>query len=161
MVSLVSLLSAVVRTFCGIGLGVVVGVTDVVVRVRRREPEVGLVPDVVLICVDDVLPDRLLLGEDAVGETGVSLLVPPSAFFWTAVVERRFVDGDDAWVLTFPLDVGVVLLESVTNLVGSWIGTLEVFDVEHWIASMRVVMSSERIAMVMRRISPSSQACCQ
>jgi hypothetical protein len=57
--------------------------------------------------------------------------------------------------------VGVVLLESVTNLVGSWIGTLEVFDVEHWIASMRVVMSSERIAMVMRRISPSSQACCQ
>jgi hypothetical protein len=71
------------------------------------------------------------------------------------------VDGDDAWVLTFPLEVGVVSLEGMTNFVGSWIGALEVFDVEHWITSMRVVMSSETIAMVMRRISPSSQACCQ
>ena len=68
----VCLSSAVVRTFCGIGLSVVVGVVDVVVRDRRREPEVGLIPGSVLVTVVDEVLDRLLLVEDAVGETGIS-----------------------------------------------------------------------------------------
>ena len=40
--------SAVVWFGFGIELSVVVGIVDVVLAMRRREPEVGLVPDFVL-----------------------------------------------------------------------------------------------------------------
>jgi hypothetical protein len=68
----VCLSSAVVWFGFGVELSVVVGIVDVVLAVRRREPEVWLVPDFVLFCVDEILPDRLLLGEDTVRKTGVS-----------------------------------------------------------------------------------------
>ena len=68
----VCLSSAVVWFGFGVELSVVVGIVDVVLAVRRREAEVRLVPDFVLFCVDEILPDRLLLGEDTVRKTGVS-----------------------------------------------------------------------------------------
>ena len=64
--------SAVVWFGFGVELSVVVGIVDVVLAVRRREPEVWLVPDFVLFCVGKIFSDRLLLGEDTVRKTGVS-----------------------------------------------------------------------------------------
>jgi len=86
--------SAIVWFGFGVDLSVSVGEVDFVVRVRRREPEVGLVFDFVLVEVLDEGLDRLLLGEDAMGEDWESCLVPPSTFFWTTEVFCDEVDGD-------------------------------------------------------------------
>lgn len=116
--------------------------------VRRRDTEAWLVCDFVLVEVLDEGLDRLLLGEDTVGEDWESCLVPPSAFFWTAVVERRFVDGDSRWVLMLPLLVGCVLLDGETGFPGVGVELLEFRDVRHLIASMRVVMRIEMMTMM-------------
>ena len=139
--------SAVVRTFCGIGLSVVVGVVDVVVRDRRREPEVGLVPGSVLVTVVDEVLDRLPLVKDAVGLDWVACFVPPSTFFWTPVVEGRLVDGESRWVLTFPLSMGVVTLQGVTDFVGAGVGAPEITEIRHLIASMKVSMRIEMMTI--------------
>lgn len=109
----------------GIDLSETVGEVDFVVVVRRREPEAWLVCDFVLVEVLDEGLDRLLLGEDAMGEDWESCLVPPSTFLWTAVVERGFVDGDSRWLFTFPVFVGVVSLDSETSFVGLGVVLLE------------------------------------
>ena len=74
--------------------------------------------DLVLFEVLDVGLDRLPLGEDAVAEDWVTCLVPPSTFFWTAVIERRFVEGDNRWVFMFPVLVLVVGSDCVSGFVG-------------------------------------------
>ena len=95
------------------------------------------------------------LGEDAMGEDRVSCMVVPSTFFWTAVVERGFVDGDSRWVLTFPLDVGVVSLNCDSHFVGLGVEALKVREIRHWIASMSSVIRMEIIAMMTMMMSPS------
>ena len=139
--------SAVVRTFCGIGLSVVVGVVDFVVVVRCGLSKAGLVGKLVLIEEVDEDLDRLPLVEDAVSLDWVACVVPPSTFFWTPVVEGRLVDGESRWVLTFPLSVGVVTLDGVAHFVGAWVGTLEVTEIRHLIASMKVSMRIEMMTI--------------
>ncbi len=139
----------------GVDLSVSVGEVDFVVRVRRREPEVGLVFDFVLVEVLDEGLDCLLLGEDAVGEDWISCMVVPTTFLWTAVVERRFVDGDDRWVFMFPVLVGVVALQGVTQLVGLGVELLELREIRHWIESMSVVMRMEMRVMMTIMMSSS------
>ena len=140
--------SAVVWFGFGVDLSVFVGEVDFVVRVRRREPEVGLVFDFVLVEVFDEGLDRLLLGEDAMGEDWESCMVPPSPFFWTAVVERGFVDGDSRWVFMFPLFVGVVALDCVAQFVGLGVMLLEFREIRHWIESMSVSMRIKRMTIM-------------
>ena len=147
--------SAVVWFGFGVDLSVVVGKVDFVVVVRRREPEAWLVCDLVLVEVLDEGLDRLLLGEDAVGEDWESCLVPPSTFFWTAVVERGFVDGDSRWVFVFPVLVGVVALDCVAQLVGLGVVLLEFREIRHWIESMSVVTRMEIRAMMTMTMSSS------
>ena len=139
----------------GVDLSVFVGEVDFVVRVRRREPEVGLVFDFVLVEVLDEGLDRLLLREDAVGEDWESCVVPPSTFLWTAVVERRFVDGDSRWVFVFPLEVSVVALDCVAQLVGLGVELLEFREIRHWIESMSSVIRMEMMAMMTIKMSSS------
>jgi len=117
--------SAVVWFGFGIDLSETVGEVDFVVVVRRREPEAWLVCDFVLVEVLDKGLDRLLLGENAMGEDWESCLVPPSTFLWTAVVERGFVDGDSRWLFTFPVFVYVVSLDGETSFVGLGVVLLE------------------------------------
>jgi hypothetical protein len=136
---------AVVRSGFGVDSSVTVGEVDFVVVVRRRETEAWLVCDLVLVEVLDEGLDRLLLGEDAVGEDWESCLVPPSTFFWTAVVERGFVDGDSRWDFMFPFDVCVVSLDCKSCFPGVWVELLEFRDVRHLIASMRISMKIEAI----------------
>lgn len=139
----------------GVDLSVSVGEVDFVVRVRRREAEVGLIFDLVLVEVLDEGLDRLLLGEDAVGEDWVSCVVIPSTFLWTAVVERRFVDGDSRWVFVFPLEVSVVALDCVAQLVGLGVVLLEFREIRHWIESMSSVIRMEMMAMMTIKMSSS------
>ena len=146
---------AIVRLGFGVDLSVVVGEVDFVVVVRRRETEAWLVCDLVLVEVLDEGLDRLLLGEDAVGEDWESCLVPPSTFLWTAVVERGFVDGDSRWDFVFPLFVGFVSLDGETSFVGSWVELLEFRDVRHLIASMNSVIRIEMMAMMTMKMSSS------
>jgi len=148
--------SAVVWFGFGVDLSVVVGEVDFVVVVRRREPEAWLVCDLVLVKVLDEGLDRLLLGEDAMGEDWVSCLVVPSTFLWTAVVERGFVDGDSRWVFVFPVLVGVVALDCVAQLVGLGVVLLEFREIRHWIASMSSVIRIEMRAMITMMMSLSS-----
>ena len=148
--------SAVVWFGFGVDLSEVIGEVDFVVVVRRREPEAWLVCDLVLVEVLDEGLDRLLLGEDAMGEDWVSCLVVPSTFLWTAVVERGFVDGDSRWVFVFPFLVGVVALDCVAQLVGLGVVLLEFREVRHWIASMSSVIRIETIAMITMMMSLSS-----
>jgi len=147
--------SAVVWFGFGIDLSVSIGEVDFVVRVRRREPEVGLVFDFVLVEVLDEGLDCLLLGEDAVGEDWISCMVVPTTFLWTAVVERGFVDGDDRWVFMFPVLVSVVALQGVTQLVGLGVELLELREIRHWIESMSVVMRMEMRVMMTIMMSSS------
>lgn len=147
--------SAVVWFGFGVDLSVSVGEVDFVVRVRRREAEVGLVFDLVLVEVLDEGLDRLPLGEDAVGEDWVSCVVIPSTFLWTAVVERRFVDGDSRWVFVFPLEVSVVALDCVAQLVGLGVVLLEFREIRHWIESMSSVIRMEMMAMMTIKMSSS------
>ena len=140
----------------GVDLSEVVGEVDFVVVVRRREPEAWLVCDLVLVEVLDEGLDRLLLGEDAMGEDWESCLVVPSTFLWTAVVERGFVDGDSRWVFVFPVLVGVVALDCVAQLVGLGVVLLEFREVRHWIASMSSVIRIKMIAMITMTMSVSS-----
>ena len=139
----------------GVDSSVSVGEVDFVVGVRRRETEAWLVCDLVLVEVLDEGLDRLPLGEDAVGKDWESCLVPPSTFFWTAVVERGFVDGDSRWDFVFPLLVTFVSLEGETSFVGSGVELLEFRDVRHWIASMRISMRMERMTMTCTKMSTS------
>ena len=81
--------------------------------------------DLVLFEVLDVGLDRLLLGEDAVAEDRVALVVPPSTFLWTPVAEARLVDGDDRWIFVFEVLVGVVGVDCVTSFVGSGVELTE------------------------------------
>jgi len=148
--------SAVVWFGFGVDLSEVVGEVDFVVVVRRREPEAWLVCDLVLVEVLDEGLDRLLLGEDAMGEDWESCLVVPSTFLWTAVVERGFVDGDSRWVFVFPVLVGVVALDCVAQLVGLGVVLLEFREVRHWIASMSSVIRIKMIAMITMTMSVSS-----
>ena len=140
--------SAVVWFGFGVDLSVFVGEVDFVVRVRRREPEVGLVFDFVLVEVLDEGLDRLLLGEDAVGEDWESCMVPPSTFFWTPIVEGRLVDGESCWVLTFPLSMGVVALDCIAQFVGLGVMLLEFREIRHWIESMSVSMRIKRMTIM-------------
>ena len=103
--------SAVVWFGFGVDLSVVVGVVNVVVVVRCGLSKTWLLSKLVLIEEFDEGLDRLLLGEDAVGKDWVACFVPPSTFLWTAVVERRFVDGDSRWVLVLPLLVDLISLD--------------------------------------------------
>ena len=123
--------SAVVWFGFGVDLSVVVGEVDFVVVVRRRLPEAWLVCDLVLVVVLDEGLDRLPLGEDAVGEDWESCVVPPSTFFWTAVVERRFVDGDSRWVLVLPLLVDLISLDCESCFPGVGVELAEFRDVRH------------------------------
>lgn len=131
----------------GVDSSVVVGVVDVVVVVRCGLSKAWLLGKFVFIEEVDEDLDRLLLVEDAVGLDWVACLVPPSTFFWTPVVEGRLVDGESRWVLTFPLSVGVVALDGVAHFVGAWVGTLEVTEIRHLIASMKVSMRIEMMTI--------------
>ncbi len=147
--------SAVVWFGFGVDSSVSVGEVDFVVVVRRREPEAWLVGKLVLVKVLDEGLDRLLLGEDAMGEDWESCLVVPSTFLWTAVVERGFVDGDSRWVFTFPVLVGVVSQDGETSFVGLGVETLEFSDVRHLSASISVVIRIEMITMMTMMMSSS------
>ena len=104
--------------------------------------------DFVLVEVLDEGLDRLLLGEDAVGKDWVSNVVVPSTFFWTPVVERRLVDGDDRWVFMFPLDVSLVALDGVPQFVGTGVKLLELREIRHLSASSSVVIRIEMMTMI-------------
>ena len=147
--------SAVIRFGFGVDLSEVVGEVDFVVVVRRRETEAWLVCDFVFVEVLDEGLDRLLLGEDAMGEDWESCLVPPSTFFWTTVVEGGFVNGDSRWDFVFPLFVGFVALDSETSFVGFGVELLEFREIRHWIASSSVVIRIEMRAMMMTTMSSS------
>lgn len=137
--------SAVVWFGFGVELSKVIGEVDFVVVVRRREAKAWLLCDFVLVKVLDEGLDRLLLGEDAVGEDRETCVVPPSTFLWTAVVERRFVDGDSGWVLVLPLLVDLISLDGKSCFPRGGVGLAELFDVRHLSASMRISMRMERI----------------
>jgi len=140
--------SAIVWFGFGVDRSVSVGEVDFVVAIGRGVTKVWLVSDLVFVEEFDEGLDRLPLGEDAVGANWVACLVPPATFLWTAVVERRFVDGDSAWVLVLPLLVDVVSLDCETCFPGVGIATLEFCDVRHLIASMNVSMRMERMTMM-------------
>ena len=123
--------SAIVRTFGGIRLSVVVGEVDFVVVVRRRLAEAWLLRDFVFFDVVEEGLDCLPLGEDAMGELWVTTLVPPSSFLWSTVVESGFVHGDSRWVVTLPLLVRVVVLDGVADRACSWVTDLKVLEVRH------------------------------
>jgi len=148
---------AIDRSLFRIVLGKVVREVDVIVRTRRREPEVWLVPDFVVVCVLDVFFDRLLLVEDADGLDGPALVVPPAAFFGSSVTLVGFVDRDRGWLFTFPLFVDVVAVDCTPEFPGAWVGCLEPAEIRHDASS---VMMSEMTARRMRMMSPSSHACC-
>lgn len=130
---------------CGVELSEIIGEVDFVVVVGRREAKAWLLCDFVLVEVLDEGLDRLLLGEDAVGKDWESCVVPPPTFLWTAVVERRFVDGDSRWVLVLPLLVDLISLDGKSALPSTWVGLAELVDVRHLSASMRISMKMERI----------------
>lgn len=147
--------SAVVWFGFGVDLSEVIGEVDFVVVIRCGVSKTWLVCDFVLVEVLDEGLDRLLLGEDAVGEDWESCLVPPSTFFWTTVVERGFVDGDSRWVFMLPVPVGVVALDCVAQLVRLGVMLLEFREIRHWIESMSVVTRMEIRVMMTIMMSSS------
>ena len=82
------------------------------------------------------------------GEAGVSNVVVPSTFFWTAIVERLFVDGDSRWVLVLPLEVSVVSLDSNSCFPGFGVEFAELREIKHLSASSKVVIRIEMMTMI-------------
>ena len=64
-------------------------------------------------------------------------------------------DGDSRWVLTFPLEVGVVSLDCDARFVGLGVEALKVREIRHWIASSRVVIRIEMMTMTIKMMSMS------
>ncbi len=132
----------------GVDLSKVVGEVDFVVVIRCGVAKAWLLCDLVFIKVLDEGLDRLPLGEDAVGKDWESCLVPPSTFFWTAVVERRFVDGDSRWVLVLPLLVDLISLDGKSCFPRVGVELAEFRDVRHLSASSKVVIKIEMMTMI-------------
>lgn len=56
-------------------------------------------------------------------------------------------DGDSRWVLTFPLEVGVVSLDCDARFVGLGVELAEVREIRHLIASMKVSIRIEMMTI--------------